>query len=89
MEDDDIMKSLRRKSDLMEEENEKAEVSDENNDLFEDAYKIAILRKQIEIMNAELNKKAKERGMNETQVWSILAMMKIQVDEELRNKKEN
>ena len=89
MEDDDIMKSLRRKSDLMEEENEKAEVSDENNDLFEDAYKIAIVRKQIEIMRAELNKKAKERGMNETQVWSILAMMKLQVDEELRNKKEN
>lgn len=82
MEDDDLMKSLRRKSDLMEEENEKAEVSDENNDLLEDAYKIALLGKQIEIMKAELNKKAKERGVNETQVWSILARMKYEVQED-------
>ncbi len=81
----EFLKSLRRESDMMEEENENTERSNENDDLLEDAHKIALLEKRIETMKSELNKKAKERGLNETQVWAMLARMKYVVQEETDN----
>ncbi len=54
-------------------------------DIWEDAYELERARRRLGYLENKLAKKAEERGITETQLWGIKAAMKVRVDEEFRD----
>lgn len=63
-------------------------MTEEEVDVWEDAYEIERVRRLLEHLNEKLAKKAEERGISETQLCGIRAAMKLRVEEDFKDSKE-